>query len=98
MFNVGVLRWTRRLKPVQVNSLALTPGLAPLADKFGVVVDPDAGRCAVAADQLREQGHDPRSGQRKIHLSAEPFPVPVLDHVQGAEATATGERIAPEVQ
>ena len=97
-FNVGVLRRTRRLNPVQVNHLVLTPDLEHLADKLGAVVDPDAGRAAVAAHQGGEQGDDPRGGQRKIHFDAEHFPVPVLDHVQGPETAAVGQRVAHEVQ
>ena len=61
-FNVGVLGRTRGLNPVQVNPLALALGLEHLADKLGAVVDPDAGRDAVAADQRGEQGDDSRGG------------------------------------
>ena len=97
-FNVGVLCRTRGLNPVQVNPLSLAPGLEQLADQLGAVVDPDAGRDAVAADQRGEQGDDPRGGQRKIHLDAEHFPIPIFDHVQGPEAAAVGQRIAHKVQ
>ena len=97
-FNSGVLRWNRRLNPVQVNLLALAPGLQHLADKFRPIIDPDAGRDAVAANQRGKQGHDPRGGQRKIHLDAQLFPVPVVDHVQGPETAAVGQRIAHKVQ
>ena len=89
-FNVGVLRRTRGLNPVQVNPPTLTSGLEHLADKLGAIVDPDAGRDAVAADQRGEQGDDPRGRQRKVHLDAEHFPIPVFDHVQGPEAAAVG--------
>ena len=37
-------------------------------------------------------------GSEKIDLDAEHFPVPVLDHVQGAKAAAIGQRIAPIIQ
>ena len=97
-FNIGDLRRTRGPNPVQVNPPTLTPGLEHLADKLGAIVDPDAGRVAVVADQRGEQGDDPRGGQRKVHLDAGHFPISVFDHVQGPEVTAGGQRIALEVQ
>ena len=80
-FNTGILRRTRGPNPVQVNPPTLTPGLEHLADQLGAIVDPDAGRVAVAADQRGEQGEDPRGGQRKVHLNAEHFPISVFDHI-----------------
>ena len=94
-FNVAVLRRTRELNPVQVNPPTLTPGLEHLADQLGAIVDPNAGRVAVAADQRGEQGDDPRGGQRKVHFDAEHFPIPVVDHV-GVLVT-TGPKIAVRV-
>ena len=83
---------------MQVNPLALTAGLEHLADKLGALVDPNAGRDAVAADQRGEQDHDLRCGQRKIRLDAEYFLFAIVDHVQGPEAAAVGQRIAHKVQ
>ena len=96
-FNVSVLRRTCGLNLVQINPLALAPGLEHRADEFGAVIDPDTGRHAVAVNNPGEQGDDPRGGQRKIDLDAQHFPVPVLDHVQGPEAATIGERIAHKV-
>ena len=61
-FIIAVLRRTRGPNPVRVNPPTLTPGMEHLADKLGAIVDPDAGRVAVAADQRDEQGDDPHGG------------------------------------
>lgn len=97
-FDVSILRRIRWLNPLQLNPLALTPRLEHVADKPGPIADPDAGRGAVAADKGGEQCHDPRGRRRKIHLDTEHFPISVFDHVQGAKATAVGQRVAHEVQ
>lgn len=52
----------------------------------------------MVADQAGEQGYHPRGGQGKIDFDAEYLPVPFLDHVQGAEAAAIRQRIAPKVE
>ena len=49
-FCTYVLRQTGNLNPVQINLLALAPGLQHLADKCGAVTHPNPGGHAVAAD------------------------------------------------
>ena len=69
-----------------------------MADELRPVVDPQPGRGAVAGHEFGEQAHDAGGGQGKIDLDAAQFAVPVLDHVQGAEAPPVGQGVAPEVE
>lgn len=61
-FNIGILRRTCGLNPLQVNLLALAPSLQELADGFRAIVHSNPSGYPVTADQVREQRDDARGG------------------------------------
>src|SRR3546814_2113820 len=96
-FDIGVLVGLARLDVTDGHAVELGPLHEGFAQELRAVVGAQDLRQAVVGLELFEDADQARGRDRGIDLNVQRLAVEVVDHVEGAEAAAAGQRISHEV-